>query len=152
MNSNILFWIIISLCVITAAQDYYFSCGGSSPSLCLAVCECIFCTKNETLADGLNNGTIGPDELSGSKNSGQGTCVTSREECPSKYYKVSGRDFVKSQGKGCGTFMAFMVAGVATMLLIIGCIIACLCDRRRVIFSGTVQAIDIKDNTIYDNL
>ncbi len=110
------------------AQDAYAPrpCGKSDTRECLNACYCSFCTTNQTLADGLLNGTIPPDALP-RHDTTLGTCVDDDTPCPSKYITVDSAAVIAvSDGRACqvtlkGVIWFGSIAAAITLVVVLYC-------------------------------
>lgn len=116
INNEMIFLISLFVSIIVAQGAETIFCNSESPNGCLTHCFCILCSQNETLADGLLDGSISPATLSTTRHSDEGICISSMESCSNGYYAVSGANVLKTNGDKCTS------KGVTVTLVVVLCI------------------------------
>lgn len=135
MINSIWYVIIASYATIVLCQDYGTNCKVYAPRGCLDNCLCAFCTTNETLADGLINGTINPKTLSNKKDTDEETCTNGK--CPDGYYLVGSASIIEENGRSCGFeviyimfIVVFSIGGFVLFIACLCCLVRSMMNRK----------------------
>jgi hypothetical protein len=114
--------------LISTSQAIFLSepiaqCSDQSPRDCLTHCLCEFCTENQTLANGLLDGTITPIVFHDNKNTSQEYCINANNMCPTNYYTVPGANIIAQYNTNkCKTNLRILViASIVAGIVLIGC-------------------------------